>query len=83
MRFNAAGWSNPRYTELVDTARTVLDPGQRKLMYDEAVGILLNEAPAIWWFTENVVEVIHTSIRGYASSFTGRMPGLKKTWLER
>jgi peptide/nickel transport system substrate-binding protein len=80
---NVAGWSSPRYTELVDTARTVLDPGQRRLMYDEAVGILLNEAPAIWWFTENVVEVIHTSIKGYASSFTGRRPGLKKTWLER
>jgi peptide/nickel transport system substrate-binding protein len=81
--FNVAGWSNARYSELVDTARTVLDPGQRKLMYDEAVGILLGEAPAIWWFTENVVEVIHTSIRGYMSSFTGRRPGLKKTWLER
>jgi peptide/nickel transport system substrate-binding protein len=80
---NATAWSNPRYTGLVDSARTMLDPGQRKLLYDEAVGILLNEAPAIWWLAESTVEVVHSSIKGYIQSFTGRLPGLKKTWLDR
>jgi peptide/nickel transport system substrate-binding protein len=78
-----AGWESSRYAELVGAARTILDPGQRKLMYDEAVSILLAESPAIWWLAENTVEVVHSSIKGYLPSFTGRFPGLKKAWLDR
>ena len=77
-----AVWANPRYDEIVQQARTVLDPGQRKLLYDEAAGILLTEVPAIWWCTENAAEVVHSSIKGYSQSFTGRRLGLKKVWLD-
>jgi peptide/nickel transport system substrate-binding protein len=78
----AAAWENARYDELVEQARAVLDPTQRKQLYDQAAGILLEEAPLIWWFTENTIEVLHTSIRGYSQSFTGRRLGLKKSWLD-
>ena len=76
-------WQNARYDELVEQARMQLDPGLRKRLYDEAAGIVLHEAPLLWWFTENTIEAIHPSIKGYRQSFTGRRIGLKRTWLDR
>jgi len=78
-----ASSENARYDEIVEQARMLMDPGVRKRLYDEAAGILLHEAPLIWWFTENTIEAIHTSVKGYRQSFTGRRIGLKKTWLDR
>jgi peptide/nickel transport system substrate-binding protein len=76
-------WQHTRYTEIVDQARTVMDPGARKALYNEATAILLHEAPSIWWFTENTIEAVHPSVKGYRQSFTGRRLGLKETWLDR
>jgi peptide/nickel transport system substrate-binding protein len=79
---NLPSWEHAQYDEIVEAARATLDPGQRKRLYDDATTILLNEAPSIWWFTENNVEVIHTSVKGYSQSFSGRRTFLKKTWLD-
>jgi peptide/nickel transport system substrate-binding protein len=76
-----AGWSNPKYDELVNNARTILDPNQRKALYDEATGILLDEAPAIWWYSENSLAAVQAAVKGYVPSFTGLRSGLKRTWL--
>jgi len=78
---NVSSYRNPHFDELVDAARGILDPGQRKRLYDEAAGLLLDDAPAIWWFTQNNTEALHASIKGYTQSFTGRRPFLKTTWL--
>jgi len=78
---NAASYSNPRVDEVLDQARAVLDPSQRKALYDEASRIVLDETPAIWWFTQNTTEVLHSSIKGYRQSYTGRRLFLKQTWL--
>jgi peptide/nickel transport system substrate-binding protein len=75
-------WSNARYDELVEQARTTMDPGARKTLYDEAAGIVMHEAPMLWWCTENTIEALHPSIKGYRQSFTGRRIGLKKAWLD-
>jgi peptide/nickel transport system substrate-binding protein len=75
-------WANPRYDEAVEQARSILDPGQRKLLYDEAAGILLDEAPAIWWFTRSRVEILQVSVKGYAQTYTGLRTGLKAAWLD-
>ena len=77
-----SGWQNAAYDDLVAQARAQFDPGQRKRLYDEAATIVLHEAPAIWWFSENTSEALHPSIKGYRQSFTGRRPGLKKAWLD-
>jgi peptide/nickel transport system substrate-binding protein len=80
---NASGWQSARFDEIVDQARAVLDPGERKRLYDEAATILLDESPAIWWFAENSVEAMRANLKGYSQSFTGRRPFLKKAWLDR
>ena len=79
---SGSSWTNPRYDELVEQARTTLDPGARKSLYDEATAIVMREVPSIWWFSEPLVEVLHPSVVGYRQSFTGRRLGLKKTWLD-
>ncbi|MFN8634860.1 MAG: ABC transporter substrate-binding protein [Chloroflexota bacterium] len=76
-----SGWSHPKYDELVNAARTILDPNQRRALYDEASGILLDESPAIWWYAENSLEAVQASVKGYSPSFTGRWLGLKRSWL--
>jgi peptide/nickel transport system substrate-binding protein len=84
--FDPSGWSGERfgaYSDLVSAARGVLDPGQRRQLYDQAVAIALDEVPAIWWLVENNLEAIRTSLKGYVPSYTGRMPGLKTAWLDR
>lgn len=80
---NASGWSSRPFDDLVNGARTVMDPGQRKALYDEAASLLLDEAPLIWWFTENTVEAVSSDIKGYTPSFNGWRTGLKSAWLSR
>jgi peptide/nickel transport system substrate-binding protein len=79
----ASAWESARYDEIVEQARTIMDPGVRGQLYNEAAGILLDEAPLIWWFTENTLEAMPASVKGYSQSFSGRRTSLKKTWLER
>jgi peptide/nickel transport system substrate-binding protein len=79
---NASGYANERFDEVVAQARGSLDPGQRKQLYDDASAILLDDAPAIWWFSENNAEPIRSSVKGYGQSFTGRRTALKRAWLD-
>ncbi|MCC6178543.1 MAG: hypothetical protein IT305_24835 [Chloroflexi bacterium] len=79
---NFSSWENAKYDGIIDKARTLSDQAERKKLYDEAAGILMDEAPLIWWFTENNIEAVANSIKGYSQSFTGRRIFLKKTWVE-
>ena len=80
---NVSRWSSEAFDELVDHARTAIEPPERKRLYDDAQAILLQEVPSIWWCTENTLEALHASHRGYAPSFAGRRTFLKTTWLDR
>ncbi|MGE3910745.1 MAG: ABC transporter substrate-binding protein [Chloroflexota bacterium] len=80
---NATSWSSRAFDDLVDSARGIMDPGQRKALYDQAAGILLDEAPAIWWFTEQAHLALARDIRGYTPAISGRRAALKRTWLDR
>jgi len=80
---NLSGYQNPAFDDLLDQARGILDPTARRRLYDQAVQILLDDVPSIWWFTQNNTEAIHTRIKGYVQSFTGRRPFLKQTWLDK
>ena len=70
---NTSGFRNERFDELVDRARTILDPSsERRRLYDEAGTILLDEAPSIRRFAENNVDALRTNLKGYSQSFSGR-----------
>ncbi|MCC6419461.1 MAG: ABC transporter substrate-binding protein [Gemmataceae bacterium] len=82
---NAAGWRNAAFDEAIDAARAVLDPGQRRALYAQATGILLGEAPAIWWFTEHQLAAVQANpptVRGFAPGYDWRLARLKAAWLD-
>jgi len=82
---NASGWQNRRFDDAVNAARTVLDPGQRRALYNAASGILFDEAPHIWWFTENRLAVVQAdppTVRGYVPAYNGQRGLLKTAWLD-
>jgi peptide/nickel transport system substrate-binding protein len=80
---NRSGFRSERFDDLIERARTLFDPVERKRLYDEAATVLLDESPTIWWFAENNVEPFRANVKGYGQSFTGRRPFLKRTWLDR
>ena len=80
---NYTQYSNEKYDELIEKARTVMEPAERKKLYDEAQTILLDESPIIWWFASKNIEALNVSQKGYAQSFTGRRIFLKKTWVDK
>ena len=56
---------------------------QSKACHDEAASLLLDDAPLIWWFTENALEAVTSEVKGYAPSFSERHTALKTAWLIR
>jgi peptide/nickel transport system substrate-binding protein len=81
---NASGWQHRRFDDAVDAARATLDPGQRGTLYREASGILLDEAPHLWWFTENRLVAVQAdvpTVRGVVPSYNGQLRTLKTAWL--
>jgi len=42
---NFSGWSNPRFTELLELAERMPDPAQRELLLREAEAILISDMP--------------------------------------
>ena len=80
----AVGYKNPKMDELLKTARATIDPAQRKVMYDEIQGILLEEAPMLWIAVDNASEVTQSYLKGYVrTAFTRRDWGLKNAWLDK
>lgn len=82
---NGSGLQRPRLDDLAAAARAVLDPGQRGALYDEAAALLLDDAPHIWWFAENRLQVVPadaSAVRGVLPSYDGRRSFLKTAWLD-
>jgi peptide/nickel transport system substrate-binding protein len=80
---NYTKFSNEKYDALVEQAKTIMEPAERKKLYDEAQQILLDQPPYINWFTSKNIEALHVSQKGYAQSFTGRRIFLKKVSVEK
>jgi len=80
----AVGYKNPKMDELLKTARATIDPAQRKVMYDEIQGILLEESPMLWIAVDNASEATQNYLKGYVrTAFTRRDWGLKNSWLDK
>ncbi len=79
---NLSRWGSERFDQLLQAARTTIEPPTRQRLYEEAQRTLLDEAPSIWWCAENQLEALHHSQKGYHQSYTGRSTFLKTTWVE-
>ncbi len=79
---NVTGWARVQFDELVDRGRTMLDPNLRRPIYEEAQARLLDDAPSIWWYAEEHVEVTSPGLKGFGTSLTGRLAALKAARIE-
>lgn len=65
--FNLSYWNNPDFNTLVDEAigLTVSDPVTSQQKYVEAMNLLVDEAPGLFFFDTKVVFVIPNHIEGF------------------
>ena len=71
--YNTQSYSNPRLTELIETARTLpgCDAETRREMYGEAYQILRDDSPWIWISTGNVLLAAHNNVENWAPRVGG------------
>ncbi len=79
---NSTGWSNPRYDQLVRAADGELDVPRRFQMYQEAEGLLLDEAPIAPLFFGTRVYLCHPAVMGWYPSLLG-VHQYKNVYLEK
>jgi peptide/nickel transport system substrate-binding protein len=65
--FNLSYWNNPDFNALVDEAigATVSDPATSQEKYIEAINLLVDEAPGLFFFDTKVVFIIPNYIEGF------------------
>lgn len=80
--FNRSSWSNPRYDQLVNGARTEPDDLKRMQMMLEAEQILFSEAVMVPEYYEAVVGLIKPYLTNYVSHPYGAEPDWKYARLE-
>jgi peptide/nickel transport system substrate-binding protein len=76
---NDGGYSNPEADKLMEEARLVADPAQRKAIYEKLTGILLNDDPIIYLYHRKLLFAHTTKLEGYKQMPDGliRVVGLK------
>jgi peptide/nickel transport system substrate-binding protein len=76
---NDGGYSNPEADRLMEDARLITDPAQRKALYEKLAKILLNDQPIIYIYHRKLL-IAHTKkVEGYRQMPDGlvRVVGLK------
>jgi peptide/nickel transport system substrate-binding protein len=65
--FNLSYWNNPEFNALVDEAigLTVSDPAASQAKYIEAMNLLVDEAPGLFFFDTKAVFIIPKHIEGF------------------
>lgn len=62
---NDGGYSNPEADKLMEDARKVSDPAQRKALYEKLMGIVQNDEPIIYLYHRKIL-IAHTNkLQGY------------------
>lgn len=62
---NDGRYCNPRVDELLNQARAVSDPAERKELYDQAMVILADELPYIYMYFEPRIFAMTTALEGF------------------
>ncbi len=76
---NDGGYSNPEADKLMEDARLVSDPAERKAIYEKLTKILLNDEPIIYLYHRTLLIAHTTKLEGYKQMPDGlvRVVGLK------
>ncbi|MGX5732752.1 ABC transporter substrate-binding protein [Bosea thiooxidans] len=78
---NDGKYSNAEVDRLLDEARTIYDPAERKKRYDAAQKILQDELPIIYLYNETVFFALRSNLQGFVINPDGmiRLAGLKRS----
>jgi peptide/nickel transport system substrate-binding protein len=65
--FNLSYWTNDQFDEMIDEAAvlTVTDPPQAQQLYEDAMNLLVEEAPGFFLFDTQAVYVIPDHVQGF------------------
>jgi peptide/nickel transport system substrate-binding protein len=76
---NDGGYSNPEADKLMEDARLITDPAQRKAIYEKMTKTVLNDEPIIYIYHRKLLIAHTTKLDGYKSMPDGlvRVIGLK------
>ena len=76
---NDGGYSNPEADKLMEDARLINDPAQRKALYEKMTKIVLNDEPLIYLYHRKLLIAHTTKLEGYKQMPDGlvRVIGLK------
>src|ERR1700686_5199982 len=76
---NESFYSNPEADRLLEEARLVTDPAQRKTIYEKLTGLVLHDEPLIYLYHRKLLIAHTTRLEGYRQMPDGlvRVTGLK------
>lgn len=80
---NPGQYSNPELDDLLAQGIAVQDPAERAPIYQAAQQIVIDDAPVIPLFTSQTFEGLRADIEGFQHWLTGRLTGIRYTWLNR
>jgi peptide/nickel transport system substrate-binding protein len=80
---NASAYSNPKYDDLLDQALATQDRGERAAIYQQAQQIMIDDLPIIPLYISNTYEGLRADVEGFEHSLSGRLGGIRETWLDR
>jgi peptide/nickel transport system substrate-binding protein len=80
---NPGPYSNDKVNEILDRARSTMDPKKRHDDYFAVQDLLLQDSPHLWVYSGLNIEAARNSVKGYVQSFTGRRIFLNQTWVDK
>lgn len=80
--WNAGKWNNPEFDRLVELAQVEADQKQRKQYYNEAVKIIVDEAPAAVILHENEQKILAKYVRGF-QPIPVNATDMHRVWLDK
>jgi len=80
--WNAGRWINPEFDRLVELAQVEPDQKPRKRYYDEAVQLLIKEAPVAIFSHVNELKVFQKYVKGFVT-IPANLLNMHGVWLEK
>ena len=80
--WNAGRWNNPEFDRLVELAQVEADPKKRQQYYDEAVKIIVDEAPTAVILHENEQKILAKYVRGF-QPIPVNATDMHRVWLDK
>ncbi len=80
--WNAGKWVNPDFDKMVEGARSEADFKKRKKFYEEAVRLIIEDAPVAILLHMNELKIFHKYVKGFQMIPAG-LTDMHRVWLDK